>query len=154
MLAYGILFAGCFMSSLVIAQLGLSVFLFILGSFILIASYLLNNAALTTRIDTIVDEVEENILREETEGEDTPTAVAAVTLKEVLITSWKRCQYVHHMLSVFWSRVPTRFTVEHRLIAARSCVVEDGREMMDAAQLAESNGTVSTEVNTGSKKLN
>jgi len=124
-----------------------------LGSFVLTATYLLNNVALTTRIDNILDEVEDDILNEDDE-QNTPRAVATVTLKEMLITSWKRCQYVHHMLSVFWSRVPTRFTVEHRLIAARSCVVEDGREMMDAAQLAESNGTALSDENTGSKKIN
>lgn len=129
---------------------------FLGGSMILVVSYLVHNAGLTNEIDALIVEAEEDIRRtmsmssaDATQG-TTARAKAAATLKERAILWWKRMQLGYHCLCVFWSRVPTRYDVEHRHMAGKAAVVEDGREMMDAAQFAASNGSGGASASLGS----
>lgn len=139
--AYSILLALCVLSSFTIARFGVSGLLFFSGSFAFVGCYMLINADLTGRIDDLCEETEEQI-RQALSGDGVPNDGAAVEevkrvkLKEKIIQAWKLMRRAHHCLMVFWSRVPTRFELEHRQMAGMCCVVDDGREMMDAAAFA------------------
>jgi hypothetical protein len=146
-IAYGCLLVLCLLSSFTIARFGVSGLLFWSGSLAFVGGYLLYNADLTSRIDDMCDETEEKIRRVlsgEQGAEGGEEEVKRVKLKEKIIQAWKLMRRAHRCLVVFWSRVPTRFELEHRQMASMCCVVDDGREMMDAAAFIGETITPST----------
>lgn len=132
--AYAVLLLICLVSSIMIGRLGVAGYLWVSGSVGLITFYLLVNADLTGRIDDLCEEEEERIRESLAENSDNKR----LKLKEKIIQAWKVLRILHHCIIVFWSRVPTRFELEHRAMAALCRVVEEGREMMDASQHAAS----------------
>lgn len=104
----------------------------IIGSLFILCFYMIINADLTSKIDDLCDETEEDIRQSKANNHE----VKRLQLKEKIILAWKLLRFGYRCLIVFWSRVPTTYELEHRQIASMCRVVEDGREMMDAMQNA------------------
>ena len=101
---------------------------------------------ISNQIDGIVVETEEI-----EEGDD-EAVINYRNVKEILVAIWKLLQKMYRYFLVFWSRVPTRNELEHRHMASLCRVVEDGREMMDAAQFASSNADYTNYTEVADKK--
>ena len=111
------------------------------GSTALIVYYLIDNAEFASKMDSIIHDTEED--EEEAEQQANKTKK---NIRDKIIYIWQQGRKAYVAWNIFWSRVPTKYELEHRQMASLCCVVEDGREMMDAAQFAKANADVTSNV--------